>query len=130
MEYPEDLKYSDSHEYARLDGEIATIGITSFAIKELGDIVFLQLLIKVKDSLKVGEVIGNIESVKAVAELYAPVSGTVIEVNQDLIDNPESISEDLYGEGWLFKVKLDNPDEDLSKLLSVSEYADLVGENH
>jgi glycine cleavage system H protein len=125
LEYPEDLRYLDSHEYVRLDGEIATIGISSFAIEELGDVVFLELP-ELGDAIGVEDNIGTIESVKAVSELYSPVSGTVIDRNEMLIESPESIADDPYGEGWLIKVRLDNPEDDLEDTLSASEYKSLV----
>lgn len=121
LEYPEDLKYLDSHEYVRLDGEIATIGVSAFAIDQLGDVVFLELP-EVGDAVSIGDSFGTIESVKAVEDLYPPVSGTVIERNEVLIDAPEGIAEDPYGEGWLLKVRVDNPDEELPDVLSAAEY--------
>ena len=128
LEYPEDLKYLDSHEYVRLDGEIATIGVSAFAIDQLGDIVFLELP-EVGDAVEVGENFGTIESVKAVEDLYPPVSGTVIERNEEMIESPESIAEDPYGEGWLIKVRVDNPDDELTETLSAAEYrAQVEGE--
>lgn len=125
LEYPDDLRYLDSHEYVRLDGEIATIGITAFAIEELGDIVFLELP-ELGDAIGVEDNIGTIESVKAVSEIYSPVSGTVIDRNEILLKNPESIADDPYGEGWLIKVRLDDPDDDLEDTLSADEYKSLV----
>lgn len=125
LEYPEDLRYLDSHEYVRLDGEIATIGITAFAIEELGDIVFLELP-ELGDAIEVEDNIGTIESVKAVSEIYAPVAGTVIDRNDMLIESPEAIADDPYGEGWLIKVRLDNPDDELENTLSVQEYQSLI----
>ena len=128
LEYPEDLKYLDSHEYVRLDGEIATIGVSAFAIDQLGDIVFLELP-EVGDAVEVGENFGTIESVKAVEDLYPPVSGTVIDRNEEMIESPESIAEDPYGEGWLIKVRVDNPDDELTDTLSAAEYrAQVEGE--
>ena len=128
LEYPEDLKYLDSHEYVRLDGEIATIGVSAFAIDQLGDIVFLELP-EVGDALEIGENFGTIESVKAVEDLYPPVSGTVIDRNEEMIESPESIAEDPYGEGWLLKVRVDNPDDELTDTLSAAEYrAQVEGE--
>ncbi|MEL6582180.1 MAG: glycine cleavage system protein GcvH [Cyanobacteria bacterium J06621_12] len=121
IEYPEDLKYLDSHEYVRFDGEIATIGVSAFAIDQLGDVVFLELP-EVGDAIEVGESIGTIESVKAVEDLYPPVSGTVIERNDGAIDAPETLAEDPYGEGWLLKVKVDDPDAELEDALSAKEY--------
>lgn len=124
LEYPEDLKYLDTHEYVRLDGEIATIGISAYAIDQLGDIVFVELP-EDGDAIKKGESFGSIESVKAVEEMYAPISGTVISHNQAVIDGPEIFSEDPYGEGWLLKVRITNEDE-LQDALTASEYREQV----
>ena len=120
VDYPEDLKYQDSHEYVRLEGEIATIGISAFAVDELGDIVFLELP-ESGDAVEQGETFGSVESVKAVEDMFAPVTGTVIDRNEPLLESPEQIAEDPYGEGWLIKVRLDNPDEELN-VLSAQEY--------
>lgn len=120
FEYPEDLKYLDSHEYARLDGEIATIGITAFAVDQLGDIVFLELP-DVSDALKKGETFGTVESVKAVEDLVAPISGTVVERNEQLIESPEQLADDPYGEAWMLKLRIDDEDE-LDDALSADEY--------
>ncbi len=128
IEYPEDLRYLDSHEYVRLEGEIATIGVSAFAIDQLGDIVFLELP-EIGDELTIGESFGTIESVKAVEDLYPPVSGTVIDRNEPALETPESIAEDPYGEGWLLKVRVDNPDDELEETISASEYrAQVEGE--
>ena len=105
FEYPEDLKYTNSHEYIRLDGDVATVGITAFAIDQLGDIVFLDLP-EVGAAIEKGQPFGTIESVKAVEDIYAPVTGTVLEANTDLIDAPETIGEDPYGKSWLLKVSI------------------------
>ncbi|MGB5960069.1 MAG: glycine cleavage system protein GcvH [Coleofasciculaceae cyanobacterium] len=127
FEYPEDLKYLDTHEYVRLEGEIATIGISAFAVDQLGDIVFLELP-EIGDALEKGESFGTIESVKAVEDMNAPISGTVIERNEVLIDSPELISDDPYGEGWFLKVRIDD-DENLADTLTASEYrAEVEGE--
>ena len=129
LEYPEDLRYLDSHEYVRLEGEIATIGVSAFAIDQLGDIVFLELP-EVGDGLELGDSFGTIESVKAVEDLYPPVSGTVIERNEPALETPESIAEDPYGEGWLLKVRVDNPDDELEGTISAAEYrAQVEGED-
>ncbi len=120
LEFPEDLKYLDSHEYARLDGEIATIGISAYAIEQLGDIVFLELP-EVGDSLEKETSFGSIESVKAVEDLYPPVSGTVIDRNEPLLESPELIGDDPYGDGWLVKVRVENLDE-LEETMSAQEY--------
>jgi glycine cleavage system H protein len=127
FEYPEDLKYLDTHEYVRLDGEIATLGITAFAVDQLGDIVFLELP-EIGDALEKGETFGSIESVKAVEDMYAPLSGTVIERNDAMVQSPELISEDPYGEGWLLKVRINDAD-DLQDALSADQYrAEVEGE--
>ncbi|MEH2373238.1 glycine cleavage system protein GcvH [Nostoc sp.] len=124
FEYPQDFRYLDSHEYVRLDGEIATIGITEFAVHELGDIVFLELP-EIGDALSRGENFGTIESVKAVEELNSPVTGTVIERNEALINSPEEVSEDPYGEGWFLKVRVNDPGE-VEDALTADEYRALV----
>jgi glycine cleavage system H protein len=121
LEFPDDLKYLDSHEYVRLEGEIATLGISAYAIEQLGDIVFLELP-ELGDAVEVGESFGTIESVKAVEELYPPIAGTVIERNEAMIESPELIGDDPYGEGWLLKLRVENPDEDLADILSANEY--------
>jgi len=124
LEYPDNLKYLDTHEYARLEGETATIGITAFAVDQLGDIVFLELP-EVGDTVEKGEKFGTIESVKAVEDLNSPVTGTVVEVNAPLIDAPEQIGDDPYGEGWLLKVEIENA-TDLDDALTAAEYQEQV----
>ena len=121
LEYPEHLRYLDSHEYIALDGDIATIGLSAFAIDELGDIVFLELP-DADDTLEKGESCGSIESVKAVGEIYAPVSGTVIEQNEAAIEAPETLADDPYTDGWLIKVKVDDIETALDGTLSADEY--------
>jgi len=121
FEYPQDLKYLDSHEYLRLEGEIATIGITEFAVDQLGDVVFLELP-EVGDAITKGETFGSIESVKAVESLNSPVTGTVIERNDALIDSPEQVADDPYGEGWFLKVRVNNFDE-IDDVLTADEYS-------
>ncbi|ALF52832.1 glycine cleavage system protein H [Nostoc piscinale CENA21] len=123
-EYPDDLKYQDSHEYVRLDGEIATIGITEFAVRELGEIVFVELP-EIGKTFAKGDELGTIESVKAVGELYSPVTGAVVESNNALIDDPELLNDDPYGEGWLLKIRVDDPSE-LDDALTASQYSALV----
>lgn len=105
FEYPDDLRYTDTHEYIRLDGDIATVGITAFAIDQLGDIVFLELP-EVGSAVTLGDSFGTIESVKAVEDLKAPVSGEVIEFNEAMVDAPEEMTNDPYQAGWLIKVKV------------------------
>lgn len=124
LEYPDDLKYLETHEYVRLDGEIATIGISAFAVDQLGDIVFLELP-EIGDALEKTESFGSIESVKAVEDLNAPISGTVIERNEALIESPELIADDPYGEGWLVKLRINDADE-VVDALSASEYREQV----
>jgi glycine cleavage system H protein len=124
LEYPDDLKYLDSHEYVRLDGEIATIGISAFAIDQLGDVVFLELP-EIGDALTKGETFGSVESVKAVEDLMAPITGTVIERNTELVDDPEQIGDDPYGMGWLLKVRINDASE-IEDALSAEEYRQQV----
>ncbi|MBD2681016.1 MULTISPECIES: glycine cleavage system protein GcvH [Nostoc] len=127
FEYPQDFRYLDSHEYVRLDGDIATIGITEFAVNELGDIVFLELP-EIGDLVTKGDTFGTIESVKAVEELNSPVTGTVVERNDPLIEDPEQVSDDPYGEGWFLKVRVDDLDE-VNDALTADEYrAQVEGE--
>ena len=125
LEYPVELRYTDSHEYVRLDDQIATIGITAFAIEELGDIVFLELG-EIDDEVEKGDNIGTIESVKAVSEIYAPIAGTIIDRNQALIDSPEDLVNDPYVDGWLLKIQLDDPEDELEDTVSAQEYQALV----
>jgi glycine cleavage system H protein len=128
IDYPEHLRYLDSHEYIALDGDIATIGLSAFAIDELGDIVFLELP-EVDDTIEKGETFGSIESVKAVEDMYAPVTGTVVERNDAAIEAPEMLSDDAYVNGWLIKVKLDDVSTAIEDTLSADEYkARLAGE--
>ncbi|MEO1374790.1 MAG: glycine cleavage system protein GcvH [Cyanobacteria bacterium J06635_10] len=127
FEYPDDLKYLDTHEYVRLEGETATIGITAFAIDQLGDIVFLELP-EVGDSVTKGETFGTVESVKAVEDLKSAVTGTVTESNSEMVDSPEELADEPYGKGWLIKVKVENP-SDIDDAMSASEYrAQVEGE--
>jgi glycine cleavage system H protein len=127
LEYPSDLKYLDSHEYVRLEGEIATIGISAFAVDQLGDIVFLELP-EVGDAVVKGESFGSVESVKAVEDLYSAISGTVIERNEAIIEAPEQVAQDPYGEGWLLKLRVNELSE-VDDALSADEYqAQVEGE--
>lgn len=123
-DYPDDLRYTDDHEYVRLEGEIATIGITEYAANQLGDIVFVELP-GVGTEVSQGKELGTIESVKAVAEFYAPIAGTVIECNITLEDSPELISDDPYGEGWLAKIRVNNAQE-LENIMSAEQYLNLI----
>ncbi|BAB76307.1 glycine cleavage system protein GcvH [Anabaena sp. FACHB-709] len=127
FEYPQDLRYLDTHEYVRLDGEIATIGITEFAVDQLGDVVFLELP-DIGDLLTKGDTFGSIESVKAVENLNAPITGTVVERNEILVESPEAVADDPYGEGWFLKVRVNDPDE-VNDALTADEYrAEVEGE--
>lgn len=127
LEYPNDLKYLDSHEYVRLEGEIATIGISAFAVDQLGDIVFLELP-EVGDAVTKGESFGTVESVKAVENINSAVTGTVVERNDAMVEAPEQVAEDPYGEGWLLKVRVNDFGE-VDDALSADEYrAQVEGE--
>ena len=125
MNIPENLKYTKDHEWIKINGDIATIGITSFAQGELGDIVFVDVDTQ-GEELENEEVFGTIEAVKTVADLYAPVSGKLLELNLVLDDNAELINSDPFGKGWLIKMELSNPDEK-SDLLSAEDYEKLIG---
>jgi len=124
FEYPEDLKYTNSHEYIRLENNVATVGITAFAIDQLGDIVFLDLP-EVGTKVEKGQTFGTIESVKAVEDIYSPVTGTVVETNTDLVDSPENITTDPYGASWLLKVNIEDVSE-LDDTLSAQNYREQV----
>ena len=126
MTNPANLHYTKQHEWVRVEGEFGTIGITDHAQQELGDIVFVETP-KTGSNIEQGAVIGSIESVKAVSEMFSPVSGEVVEVNQVLQTSPEKVNEDPYGEGWIAKIKLSNPGE-TGSLLSAEEYEKYVGE--
>jgi glycine cleavage system H protein len=126
VEHPADLKYSAEHEWIRVEGTSGTVGITSFAAEQVGDIVFVELP-AVGTEISQGAAFGVIESVKAVSELFAPVSGKVIEVNDALGDSPEGVSDGPYGSGWLIKVELSNPGE-LDTLMDVSGYIALLND--
>jgi glycine cleavage system H protein len=124
FEYPDDLRYADTHEYARLDGDIVTIGITEFAVDQLGDIVFLELP-DVGSEVEKGETFGTVESVKAVEDLKAPITGTVTERNEALIETPEQLAEDPYGASWMLKVRIEDRTE-LDDAMSADEYQQQV----
>ena len=125
--YPGDCKYTKEHEWISLEGAVGTIGITRYAQSELGDVVFVDLPEKGK-ALVAGEEMGTIESVKAVSEIYAPFSGEVLEVNETLNDHPEKVNADPYGEGWLLKLRVQNPQE-IEELLSTEGYRSHVEES-
>ncbi len=125
MNTPENLKYSNDHEWVSVEGDVATIGITDFAQSQLGDIVFVDVATE-GETLEQNEVFGSIEAVKTVSDAFMPVSGEVIEFNEALNDAPETVNQDPYGEGWIIKVKMTNPSE-VDALLSAAAYGELIG---
>ena len=124
MSYPKDLKYTKDHEWLRVEGNVAFVGITHFAQSELGDIVFIDVDTE-GESLEKEEVFGSVEAVKTVSDLFMPINGEVLEFNEKLEDNPELINSDPYGEGWIIKVSL-NDDSDMEDLMSSDDYQELV----
>jgi len=124
MEFPDNLKYSKEHEWVKVDGEFVLVGITAFAQDELGDIVFVELP-KAGRALKAGETFGVAESVKTVSDLYAPVSGQTVASNDELESQPELVNKSPYKDGWMIKMKMDDPKE-LDNLLSAQDYKKLV----
>jgi glycine cleavage system H protein len=122
--FPSDLKYAKTHEWLKLDGDIATLGITDFAQGELSDIVYVEIT-AVGKTIKRDEPIGTIEAVKAVSDLYSPVSGQVTEANETLKDSPAIVNKDPYGAGWMAKIKITDPAE-LASLLDATAYAELA----
>lgn len=127
MEFPEDLRYTENDEWIRVDGDTGWIGITDFAQDQLSDIVYVEILEDAGAELKLGDPVGAVESVKAAADVYMPVSGEILEVNGALSDVPELINSDPYGEAWMAKVKLSDPSE-LDGLLDSQAYAKHVEE--
>ncbi|MBM3319284.1 MAG: glycine cleavage system protein GcvH [Candidatus Eisenbacteria bacterium] len=127
MNVPEDLKYTREHEWVLVEGKIATVGITDYAQSELGDIVYLEFP-AVGDRVRLSESAGTIEAVKTVADLFAPLSGEVLEVNETLPEEPERVNRDPYGEGWMFKLSIEDPSE-LEELLGAADYKRLVEES-
>jgi len=125
MSYPEDLRYTKEHEWVRIAGDVGTIGITDHAQKELGDIVYVDLP-KVGAHIEQGKSLGSVESVKAVSDIYCPVSGDVTEVNETLAQAPEKLNQDPHGAAWLVKLRLSAPDE-AKGLLSAADYQAYVG---
>ena len=125
MNFPQELKYTKDHEWVKIEGDIATIGITEFAQKELGDIVYVEVE-TIGETIEAGEVFGTVEAVKTVSDLFMPLTGEILEFNDELEAAPELVNDSPYESGWMVKVKISG---DLpSDLLSASEYADLVGE--
>lgn len=121
MDYPQDLKYTENDEWVRVDGDSATIGITDFAQDQLSDIVYLEYTVEVGDSISAGDAVATVESVKAAADIYSPISGEVTAVNEDLLGSPELVNSDPYGEAWMLKLTASDS-SDLDKLLSASDY--------
>ena len=125
MNIPAELKYTKDHEWVKIEGDTAIVGITDFAQSELGDIVFVDVE-SVDEELNVGDVFGSVEAVKTVSDLYLPISGKVIEFNEDLESEPELVNTDPYGKGWIIKLKITN-DADQSELLSAEQYQEVIG---
>ena len=126
MNIPEELKYTKDHEWISIEGDVATVGITDFAQRELGDIVYVEVE-TVGETLDADEVFGTVEAVKTVSDLFLPVSGEIIEFNEDLEDTPEDVNAEPYSKGWMIKMKISNPD-DLNQLLDSNQYRELIGE--
>lgn len=124
MDFPEELKYTEEHEWVLVEEDIVTIGITDFAQEQLGDVVFVELP-EEGDEVEAGKSFGVVESVKAVSDIYAPVSGEVVEVNDELPDEPETINSSPYDDGWLIKIKLTDPSE-LDDLMDADAYQEFI----
>lgn len=125
MNIPQELKYTKDHEWVKIEGDTATIGVTDFAQGELGDIVYVEVE-TLDETLEKEEVFGTVEAVKTVSDLYMPLSGEIIEFNDSLEDEPEKVNNDPYGEGWMIKIKLSDASE-VEDLLSAEEYKEVVG---
>ena len=126
MNIPEELKYTKDHEWISVEGDIATVGITDFAQRELGDIVYVEVE-TIGETLSADEVFGTVEAVKTVSDLFLPVAGEILEFNESLEDNPEKVNSDPYSNGWMIKMKVSNIN-DISSLLNSSQYQELIGE--
>ncbi|MGB1074875.1 MAG: glycine cleavage system protein GcvH [Flavobacteriales bacterium] len=125
MNVPQDLRYTKEHEWVRLDGDVATVGITDFAQGELGDIVFVEVE-TVGETLDADEVFGTIEAVKTVSDMYLPVAGEILEFNESIEDDPEVVNQEPYGNGWIVKVKVSDP-ESVQTLMTAEAYTELIG---
>ena len=125
MNIPQELKYTNDHEWIKIDGDVATVGVTDFAQGELGDIVYVEVD-TLDEELSKEEVFGTVEAVKTVSDLFMPISGEVIEFNETLETNPEKINEDPYGDGWIIKIKVSDSSE-IDALLSADDYSNAVG---
>jgi glycine cleavage system H protein len=128
VSYPDDVRYTQEHEWARQEGDLLVIGITNYATDQLGDVVFVELP-EVGKVVEVGKTFGVVEAVKTVSDLYAPVAGTIAEVNGALGDNPALVNQEPYGDGWMIKLRPSDPNA-FAKLLSNSDYEKLVEESH
>ncbi len=125
MNFPSELKYTKDHEWIRVEGNVATIGITDFAQKELGDIVYVDIT-TIGETVAREEIFGTVEAVKTVSDLFMPITGKVLEMNKDIDSSPESVNNDAYGKGWMIKASIDNEAE-LADLLSADAYKALIG---
>jgi glycine cleavage system H protein len=125
MNFPEELKYTSDHEWVKVEGDVVTIGITDFAQKELGDIVYVEVD-TLDETLDKEEVFGTVEAVKTVSDLFLPIAGEIIEFNESLEDQPEKVNTDPYGDGWMVKVKVSDVSQ-LEELLTVAAYKELIG---
>lgn len=125
MNFPADLKYTKDHEWVKIEGEIATVGITDFAQKELGDIVYVDIS-TIGEVVEKESVFGTVEAVKTVSDLFMPLTGTVLEMNKDIDNSPQDVNADPYGKGWMIKMKIANPAE-IDGLLSADAYKQLIG---
>ncbi|MBW8199501.1 glycine cleavage system protein GcvH [Flagellimonas abyssi] len=125
MNIPSELKYTKDHEWVKIDGDIATVGITDFAQSELGDIVYVEVE-TLDETLDKEEVFGTVEAVKTVSDLFLPLSGEIIEFNEALEDEPEKVNSDPYGDGWMVKIKISEPSE-VEELMSADDYKALIG---
>ncbi|WP_226390348.1 glycine cleavage system protein GcvH [Penaeicola halotolerans] len=126
MNFPAELKYTKDHEWIRVEGDIATVGITDFAQRELGDIVYVEIE-TAGDTIDAHEVFGTVEAVKTVSDLFMPISGEVIEFNEDLESEPELVNDDPYGKGWMIKIKIADASQ-VADLLDVAAYKELIGD--
>jgi glycine cleavage system H protein len=125
MNFPSELKYTKDHEWVKINGDEATVGITDFAQRELGDIVYVDVN-TVGEVVEKEAVFGTVEAVKTVSDLFMPLTGEVLEMNKDIDSAPESVNTDPYGKGWMIKMKISNPSE-INELLSVDDYKKLIG---
>ena len=126
MNFPSELKYTKDHEWVKIDGDVAIVGVTDFAQKELGDIVYIEVD-TVGETIGAGEVFGTIEAVKTVSDLFSPITGEILELNEALEDAPEKVNEDAYGEGWIVKIKISDASE-LDALLTAEQYEAEIGQ--